>query len=94
VAVRVPKRATLRRGLKVAVTAPSAGRVTGKLRRGATVVAAGRATAAAAGELKLKLELRRGIRPRTLRGRSLTLRVVWSDDDGASSTATAKLRAR
>ena len=76
------------------MTAPGAGRVTAKLRKGAKVVGSGRATAAAAGELTLKLELRRGVRARTLRGRSLTLRVVWSDDGGASSTATAKVRAR
>ena len=94
VAVRVPKKVSVKRGFKATVTAPAAGSVAAKLLRGRKVVGAGRATAAAAGPVKVKVKLRRGVRARSLRGKALTLRVVWSGGSGDSLTATATVRAR
>ena len=65
-----------------------------KLLRGRKAVGSGRATAAGAGPVKVKVKLRRGVRARTLRGKALTLRVVWSGASGDSLTATATVRAR
>ena len=64
------------------------------LAKGRKVVGSGRATAQAAGPVQVKVELRRGVRARSLRGKALTLRVVWSGASGGSSTATATVRAR
>ena len=94
VAVKAPKRVKVKRGFKATVTAPGAGKVVAKLLRGRKVVGSGRASVAAAGPVKVKVKLRRGVRARSLRGKALTLRVVWSDGSGDSSTATATVRAR
>ncbi|MET0684621.1 MAG: hypothetical protein ABW060_04855 [Solirubrobacteraceae bacterium] len=94
VAVKAPGKVRVKRGFKATVTAPGAGGVVAKLLKGRKVVGSGRATAAAAGPVKVKVKLRRGVRARSLRGKSLTLRVVWSGASGDSSTATATVRAR
>jgi hypothetical protein len=94
VAVEAPAKAKVKRGFKATVSAPGAGTVVAKLLKGRKVVGSGRATAAAAGPVKVKVKLRRGVRARSLRGKSLTLRVVWSGASGDSSTATATVRAR
>jgi hypothetical protein len=94
VAVKAPKTVRVKRGFKATVTAPGAGKVVAKLLKGRKVVASGRATAAAAGPVQVKVKLRRGVRARPLRGKALTLRVVWSGGSGDSSTATATVRAR
>ena len=94
VAVEAPAKVRVKRGFKATVTAPGAGRVVAKLLRGRKVVGSGRATAAAAGPVKVKVKLRRGVRARSLRGKALTLRVVWSGGSGDSSTATATVRVR
>ena len=93
-AVKAPKRVKVKRGFKATVTAPGAGKVVASLLRGRKVVGSGRASVAAAGAVKVKVKLRRGVRARSLRGKVLTLRVVWSDGSGDSSTATATVRAR
>ena len=94
VSVSAPATARVKRGFKATVVAPGAGIVTAKLLRGRKVVGAGRAAAAGAGPVKVKVKLRRGVRARALRGKALTLRVVWSGASGDSSTATATVRAR
>ena len=94
VAVRAPGKVSLKRGFKATVTAPAAGTVVAKLLRGRKAVGSGRATAAGAGPVKVKVKLRRGVRARSLRGKALTLRVVWSGASGDSLTATATVRAR
>jgi hypothetical protein len=94
VAVTAPGKVSVKRGFKATVTAPAAGSVVAKLLRGPKVVGSGRATAAGAGPLKVKVKLRRGVRARTLRGKSLTLRVTWSGGSGDSLTATATMRVR
>jgi hypothetical protein len=94
VVLKVPKKVKVKRGFKATVTAPGAGNVVAKLRRGRKVVGSGRASVSAAGSVRVQVELRRGVRARSLRGKALTLRVVWSGGSGDSSTATATVRAR
>ena len=44
--------------------------------------------------MTVRLRLRAGVRPRTLRGRKLSLRVVWTGAAGGTAVATAKVKAR
>jgi hypothetical protein len=77
--------------LAVRVRVPGAGKVTATLARGRRVVAAGKARAAGAAEVRVPLRLR--VKPRNARGK-LVLRVRWTGAAGGEATATAKVRAR
>jgi hypothetical protein len=76
--------------IAVRVRVPGAGTVSAKLKRGRRVVAAGKARAKGAAELRVPLALR--VKPRKARGK-LTLIVRWAGAGGAA-TATAKVRVR
>ena len=78
----------------IRVTVPGAGVVSARLAKGARAVASGSAKASAAGQLRMRLNLRRGVKPAKLRGKKLALRVAWTGAAGGSAVATAKVRAR
>jgi hypothetical protein len=90
----VPAKLKLGKRLAIRVTAPGAGSLSARLARGSRVVATGSAKAARAGDVRVRLRLRKGVKARALRGRRLALRVAWTGDAGGSAVATAKLRAR
>jgi hypothetical protein len=76
--------------IAVRVRVPGAGKVTATLKRGRRVVAAGKASAKGAAEVRIPLALK--VKPRKARGK-LMLRVRWSGAGGAAS-ATAKVKVR
>jgi hypothetical protein len=90
----VPAKLRLAKRVVVRVTVPGAGAVSARLAKGARAVASGWAKATAAGRLNVRLALRRGAKPRKLRGKKLTLRVAWTGAAGGSAVATAKVKAR
>jgi hypothetical protein len=90
----VPAKLKLGKRLAIRVTAPGAGSLSARLARGSRVVATGSAKAARAGDVRVRLRLRKGVKARALRGRRLALRVAWTGDAGGSTVAEAKLRAR
>lgn len=98
--VTLPKRLTLkavRSGAKLTVTAPAAGRITLALVRGtgrkAVTVAAGSATARAAGKVRVTLKLRKAQR-RTARRGAHTLTVTLRPKKGKTVTVTKRLQLR
>jgi hypothetical protein len=90
----VPAKIKLAKRVAVRVTVPGAGSVSARLVRGARAVASGSARSARAGEVRVKLKLRKGVKPRKLRGKRLALRVSWTGAAGGSAVATAKVKVR
>jgi hypothetical protein len=92
-AVAIVSGAKLKLGKRVIVRVrvPGAGKVTATLKRGRRLVAAGKARAARATDVRVPMRLR--VKPRKARGR-LVLRVRWTGADGAVATARAKVRGR
>jgi hypothetical protein len=66
----VPPKLRLAKGVVVRVTVPGAGAVSARLAKGTRALASGSAKATAAGQLKVRMALRRGVKARKLRGRS------------------------
>lgn len=93
ITLSAPARARLAKGVAVRVTVPGAGRVTASLTRKRKLVASGSARAARAGTLTVKLRATRNA-TRSMRGKTLALRVDFLGADGRKATATASLRAR
>jgi hypothetical protein len=90
-------RVALRRGLKVQVRVPSAGRLSGVARRAGKTVARGRARARSGGSATLTLRFRRPAKRALARsGRArLTVKVRFlADGGGKAETATAAIRLR
>jgi hypothetical protein len=87
ISLRAP--ATMKRSVRVAVTVPGAGSVRATLARGRKIVGSGRTAAAGAGTVKVRVKLRRGVRPRRF-----VLRVEWRGADGRVASASAKVKAR
>ncbi len=84
----------LRKGVAVTVTVSGAGSLNGKLLKGRTALASGRAKAKAAGNVKLKLRATaKGRKQLTkLRGRKLVLRVTFVPSGGAPASKSVKVR--
>jgi hypothetical protein len=85
-----------RKGLKVTVTVPAAGRLAATARRGGKTVAKGPARPVAAGKRSLTLKFTKAGRRALARGRSakLTIRVVFTPDGGAAQTTTVSATLR
>jgi hypothetical protein len=93
--VAVLSRARLKlagRRLAVRVRVPGAGKVAATLKRGRRVVAAGKATAKGAADVRVPLRLK--VKPRAARGRKLVLTVRWTGAAGGVASATAKVSVR
>jgi hypothetical protein len=94
IALSVPRVLRLGKRVSVRVTVPAAGTLSATLKSGKRVVASGRARAARAGQMRVAMKLRRGVRARKLRGKRLVVRVTWTGASGARAEATARVRAR
>jgi hypothetical protein len=90
----VSPKLTLAKRVVIRVTVPGPGMVSARLAKGARAVASGSAKATAAGQRSVRLKLRKGVKPRRLRGKKLTLRVAWAGTAGGSASATVKVKAR
>jgi hypothetical protein len=90
-------RRALRRGLKVAVRVPSAGRLSGSARRGRKAVASGRRRAKAGGSTTLTLRLSKKAKRTLARSRRarLTVKVRFTADGAKTAeSATTAIRLR
>jgi hypothetical protein len=90
----VSPKLTLAKRVVIRVTVPGPGVVSARLAKGARAVASGSAKATVAGQRSVRLKLRKGVKPRRLRGKKLTLRVAWAGTAGGSASATVKVKAR